>query len=417
MSERSPRRSWSWVTDVGIALLLATGYGAPPGLAVGAAVGGLARFVSPRWATVPSTLVALGVFSAWAIVVRGLYQGIRDRGRERYLGALHLLVLALLPAWGIVINFTLLTTRCRTTNCDIGPAMFRVLSEHGIVGFVALHLVTALAFVVSRRRPAALPGGVELLVHAALVFGIGLHLMLLVQCADLLFGLVVFPISLPLVGPFVTVALYASELRARLRRRGADALAPAALVSAYRASPAEDPATATAPPHRPTLLGALAAVPVLAGGYAVVMAAVQHRPAAALEVFTDTCGHVLSRLPIQHVVVQDCHYLCTVAARGTPSLVRPERLGQRHGHPIVVNRQLAVANAFEDLLHTRWPRFGRLARVTYDRLGLPVSRYITRPWMADAVFVAMKPFEWAFYATLLVLDREDPERRIDRMYR
>ena len=25
--------------------------------------------------------------------------------------------------------------------------------------------------------------------------------------------------------------------------------------------------------------------------------------------------------------------------------------------------------------------------------------------------------EWAFYATLLVLDREEPERRIDRMYR
>jgi hypothetical protein len=37
--------------------------------------------------------------------------------------------------------------------------------------------------------------------------------------------------------------------------------------------------------------------------------------------------------------------------------------------------------------------------------------------MADAVFVAMKPFEWTFYATLLLLDRDDPEARIDRMYR
>ena len=46
-----------------------------------------------------------------------------------------------------------------------------------------------------------------------------------------------------------------------------------------------------------------------------------------------------------------------------------------------------------------------------------MSRYITRAWMADLVYLAMKPFEWGFYATLLLLDRDDPERRIDRMYR
>ena len=109
-----------------------------------------------------------------------------------------------------------------------------------------------------------------------------------------------------------------------------------------------------------------------------------------------------------------------------PTTEYDPRLGGRYIGPsagctavsaLVRGDQLAVANAFEDLLHSRWPRFGRLARATYDRLGLPVSRYITRPWMADAVFLAMKPFEWAFYATLLVLDRDDPERRIDRMYR
>ncbi len=92
-------------------------------------------------------------------------------------------------------------------------------------------------------------------------------------------------------------------------------------------------------------------------------------------------------------------------------------MGVRNGQPIVVNRQLAVANAFEDLLHTRWPRFGRLARRTYDRLGLPVSRYIRASWMSDAVYLAMKPAEWIFYAVLLLLDPGDPEARIDRMYR
>ena len=117
------------------------------------------------------------------------------------------------------------------------------------------------------------------------------------------------------------------------------------------------------------------------------------------------------------VIERDCHYLCTVAAQGHPWLVRPERMGVRNGTPIVVNRQLAVANAFEDMLHTRWPRFGRLCRQTYDRVGLPVSRYLRRRWMADVVYVAMKPFEWCFYAALLALDPGAPEARIGRMYR
>ena len=89
----------------------------------------------------------------------------------------------------------------------------------------------------------------------------------------------------------------------------------------------------------------------------------------------------------------------------------------RRGRPIVVNRQLAVANAFEDLLHHRWPRFGRFARAVYDRLGLPVSRWVRWRWMADAIYLAMKPAEWCFYAFLVLADRDDPERRIDRMYR
>jgi hypothetical protein len=288
-----------------------------------------------------------------------------------------------------------------------------------VVGLLALHALTALAYAVSRRRPARLPPGVELAVHALLVVGVALQLALAAQFADLLWGLVLLPLTLPVATPLISIVMFVHELVARLRRRGADARpSTAASVDAvYRAATLAVSVTDDAPMHRPTLAAALATAPAMLGAYAVVMAAVHHQRGAALAVFTETCGHALSAVPITHVAVHDCHYLCTVAARGTPSLVRPERLGRRHGHPIVVNRQLAVANAFEDLLHARWPRFGRLARATYDRVGLPVSRHITRTWMADAVFLAMKPFEWGFYATLLLLDRGDPEDRIDRMYR
>jgi hypothetical protein len=161
---------------------------------------------------------------------------------------------------------------------------------------------------------------------------------------------------------------------------------------------------------------ALLLAPTLLGVHSVIHAVWLQRLDGAAAVFTRTCDHVLSRIPVE-VLPADGHYLCTVAARGHRWLVRPERLGVRGGKTIVVNRQLALANAFEDLLHDRWPRFGCLARRAYDRLGLPVSRWIRRAWVADLVYLAMKPAEWGFYAALLLLDRGDPEARIGRMYR
>ena len=82
-----------------------------------------------------------------------------------------------------------------------------------------------------------------------------------------------------------------------------------------------------------------------------------------------------------------------------------------------MNRQLALANAFEDLLHERWPSFGRLARRTYDALAFPICRALSRRWIANALYLVMKPVEVLFFFALLFLDPGDPESRIDRMYR
>lgn len=112
----------------------------------------------------------------------------------------------------------------------------------------------------------------------------------------------------------------------------------------------------------------------------------------------------------------NCHYLCTVAARGHRWLVRPERLGVRGGEAIVVNRQLAVANAFEDLLHTAGPARPPRAR-HLRRPRAPGDRLIRWRLVANVIYLAMKPAEWAFYAVLLALDPGDPEARIARMYR
>ncbi|XXX72470.1 DUF6688 family protein [Sorangium sp. So ce134] len=401
------------LTDGVIAALVATGYGVPVLSALLFGAVALARLDAA-----PFLALALGL-AGWIGLTVWTYRAIRRRGRAPFQIAAEVLALALLPAWGLAYSHTAPDT-CAVQACDASTTAFRPLAEPEVFGLLALHALTALAYAVSRRRPGALPGPAELVVHAALILGIALHALLSVHFGPWVFaGLLVPPLFLPCVAPAITVVFYAVELRARLVRRGVEASAPAPLAgadAAYRAGPPQVPLPPPPSIHRPTLWRALAASPVLLGVHAVAHAAWLGHPTAALQVFTRTCGYTLSQLPIVELP-GDCHYLCTVAARGHAWLVRPIRLGRRGGTPILVNRQLAVANAFEELLHERWPRFGRAARRLYDRLGLPVSRYIGAAWVADLVYLAMKPLEWAFYLALLLLDPRAPEARIDRMYR
>ena len=122
---------------------------------------------------------------------------------------------------------------------------------------------------------------------------------------------------------------------------------------------------------------------------------------------TDACRNV------------DCggHYLCSVAAAGHTRVVRPLRLGVRHGGLILCNRQLLIANAFEELLW-RWPRLHAKIRRHYDRLGDLIhgqSDWFARPGLATATYLSMKPAEWTFTVVLYLCDAH-PERRISRQY-
>lgn len=109
------------------------------------------------------------------------------------------------------------------------------------------------------------------------------------------------------------------------------------------------------------------------------------------------------------------HYLCTVAAGGHKKVVKPLRYGKRIGHYIVVNRQLMVANAFEDLIAEKMPKFHKVVRGFYNRYGYPVSRHITTPLRADIVYILMKPLEYIFVSVLYLFDSQ-PENRIAVQY-
>ena len=111
----------------------------------------------------------------------------------------------------------------------------------------------------------------------------------------------------------------------------------------------------------------------------------------------------------------DEHYLCTVAAGGHRKIVKPIRKGIRHGHEVIVNRQLCIANAFEEVLQEKTPRAHRLIRGFYDKYGFPVAKLIRHKWSADIVYFLMKPLEWIFLIVLYSTDVH-PENRIAVQY-
>ncbi len=402
------------IADAALALLLTAGYASPLFAPVVLMMFGV--LVHPREI---ATLFAVGAFLACCALIVFIYRAIQARGRGPFLAAAEILVLVLLPIWGLIYSH-MAHPSCVISSCEEGTTAFRPLAEPEVFGLIALHVFCALAYLVSRRRPGALYPQAEILVHASLIVGMVFQSIVAIHFGPwVAAGLVLPPIFIPCLAPVLTVVLYGIELHARLSRRGSEAQMPSLSPSSSSAYLEDSPHVSLPPPpsvHRPLLARALLLSPALMGIYAVIHAIWLGQPAGALQVFTRTCKYTLSTVPLE-VIPQDCHYLCTVAAEGHTWLVRPLRVGRRRGVPILVNRQLAVANAFEDLLHERWPRFGALARRIYDRLGLPVSRYLRRKWAADLTYLAMKPLEWGFYLVLLLLDRKEPEARIDRMYR
>lgn len=139
------------------------------------------------------------------------------------------------------------------------------------------------------------------------------------------------------------------------------------------------------------------------------------QPDALIKAFTETSDWTLSTKISPPPVQMDSHYLCTVSLRGHKKLVKPLRYGIRRNDKIVVNRQLMVANAFEQLIEEKVPRTHRLIRYIYDKYGYPLSRHINTAWSADVVYVLMKPLEWFFLVVIYAFDK-NPENRIARQY-
>lgn len=161
-------------------------------------------------------------------------------------------------------------------------------------------------------------------------------------------------------------------------------------------------------------LAVLVALPTLALVVLVLMLFGQ-QPDSMIKAWTNTADWAFSqKIPPQNLIIDE-HYLCTVAAGGHEKVVKPQRMGVRHGRPVVVNRQLCIANAFEQVLEEKTPRFHRFLRRNYDRYGYPFAKHIKKKWAMDLIYYLMKPLEWIFLLVLYLVDRK-PENRIAMQY-
>lgn len=141
------------------------------------------------------------------------------------------------------------------------------------------------------------------------------------------------------------------------------------------------------------------------------------QPDSFIKVFFDTSNYTYSQVipPDPIIIPGDSHYLCTVSARGHKKIVKPLRAGIRGNKRILVNRQLLVANAFENILEQYTPKTHKIIRYFYDKYGYPLSKHINTKFSADLTYFLMKPLEWIFLIVLYSIDK-NPENRIHIQY-
>lgn len=134
-----------------------------------------------------------------------------------------------------------------------------------------------------------------------------------------------------------------------------------------------------------------------------------------VKVYIETSTWAFSQKKHPPILDHTGHYLCTVSAKGSPNLVKPIHIGKRHGNPIIVNRQLQIANAFEEMLSDFSPKIHHWIRRNYDRYGYNLSLKINSEKRSNITYVLMKPLEW-FFLLCLYFFCIHPEKKIRKQY-
>lgn len=288
----------------------------------------------------------------------------------------------------------------------VGGGTYSPIAEESLLTFIVLCAVAVAGYLLLRFLGQKLSPVVASLCYSGVFLGLALVVMLFVQMAAHITEaytilLLLFPFN------YVLCAV-------RLMRRTAATYAEQMAQTHYDNRFLQWCQRLMSKSASFLLISFLLAVPLLLV-IVVILLLFGQQPDAVVKMFTETAEWTLSQKIPPPRLEAEGHYLCTVAACGDEKVVKPLRAGKRRGQLIVVNRQLLVANAFEDLLAERVPRLHRVIRAVYDRTGLPISKYINTKRRSNAVYYLMKPLEWLFVAVLYTFDVK-PENRIHRQY-
>ncbi|HEU4536439.1 MAG TPA: hypothetical protein VFS00_20080, partial [Polyangiaceae bacterium] len=221
VSPAPPAPPASQLVGKALAVLLVMGYGAPFVAAAAFLCSTLASLVQRDGGRANGLAGALGAIATAVSLSVVLYRRIRAGGRARAVLAAEVLVLAILPLWGLGYSHFLGEAECTVDQCSAESTAFRPFAEPEVFGLLALHGLVVLAYAASRRRPERLRPFAEALVSAALVAGAIVHAIVGVHVGRWLgVAILIPPVFLPALSPALTVTLLVAELRARLRRRG-----------------------------------------------------------------------------------------------------------------------------------------------------------------------------------------------------
>ena len=280
------------------------------------------------------------------------------------------------------------------------------ISFESLPTFAAIVIISFLSYLVVRIFGTRLPPLCAALSYAGMFIGIALYIAFIVQCS-VRFGDVfeIYITLLPLNYIICSIRAIRSSAKEYSKKISQIEYSSPILIFCQRTL-----STGT----RFVLFSFILALPLLTT-VIVILLLFGQKPDSLITGFTNTAEWTLSQKIPPPRLDYHGHYLCTVAACGDEKTVKPLRAGKRCGRLIIVNRQLLVANAFEDLIYERTPHLHKLVRGVYDSCGLPVSRYITTKRRSNAVYYLMKPLEWLFVVVLYTFDR-DPETRIALQY-
>ena len=274
----------------------------------------------------------------------------------------------------------------------ISPENFPTIMVLGVIGFISYCL---LRFIPTNKQPPLLLA----LGISGLYIEIAICILWIIQTMNDIF-LIILPANCILI--FIKVILITVTLRNKLIQNGEVSIKYKKLSEFLNKS------------TNLPIVALILLIPLL-GIVIVILFLFGQEPSSIIKAWTETADWTLSqRIPPENISY-DGHYLCTVAAGGHTKVVKPTRNGIRHGNSILVNRQLCVANAFEQVLEEKTPKTHKIIRKIYDNTGYPISKHIKSKITADIIYFIMKPLEWFFIIVLYLVD-VNPEDRIAVQY-